>query len=401
MSMISKTRYLNPFIEKDLDRKMVFLGGPRQVGKTTLARTLSTMKDPHAAYLNWDDAEDRRSIRALRFPADSNWLVLDEVHKFAGWRNHIKGLFDKHRERYRILVTGSARLDFYRRGGDSLLGRYHSYRLHPFSVSEVAIPDHTNGAQLNTTPFQELKFPPLTKEIVEAHDALITFGGFPEPFLERDPTTHRRWHLDRRERLLEQDIRDVEALRDLNKVEILMDLLPSKVGGLFSLNSLREDLGVTHHTLAHWVDILERFYVHFRLRPFHSRLIHSLRKEPKLYLWDWSEAPEGGARVENFIASHLLKFVHFLRDVEGHKTELFFLRDLEQREADFLVTIDQRPWFAVEVKSSEAHGSKSLKYFGSRLKIPFLYQVSAQETSDVIENGVRKMGSARFTSGLV
>lgn len=399
--MVSKLRYLAPFIRKDLNRKMVFLGGPRQVGKTTLARTLSISNDPHAAYLNWDDAEDRRSIRSLRFPADATWLVLDEVHKFVGWRNHIKGLFDKQRERYRILVTGSTRLDYYRRGGDSLLGRYHYYRLHPFSVREVVKHPETSRLKFNLTPFEELIFPPLNKETIEASKALIFFGGFPEPFLAQDPTTLRRWHLDRRERLLDQDIRDVEALRDLNKLEMLMDLLPSKVGSLFSLNSLREDLGVTHQTLTHWVDILERFYVHFRLRPFRSNRILSLRKEPKIYLWDWSEAPEGGARLENYIASHLLKFVHFLRDVEGYKTELFFLRDREQRETDFLVTVDQRPWFAVEVKTSDDRLSKPLKHFGTQLNIPFLFQVSEQGNTDTFENGVRKMGAAQFVSGLL
>lgn len=393
-------RYLDPFIMKDLEKKMVFLGGPRQVGKTTLAKRLVFGMDPHGAYLNWDDALDRREIRALRFPSDSRWIIFDEIHKFSGWRNHVKGLFDKHKDRFRILVTGSAQLDYYRRGGDSLLGLYHHYRLHPFSVAEILCGNKATPPKV-PKPFQELTFPPIHAESSRLTQSLKTFGGFPEPFLAQDLTTLRRWHLDRRDRLLQHDIRDVEILRDLNKLEVLLELLPGKVGSPFSLNSLREDLEVTHHTLSHWVDVLERFYVHFRIPPFHANAIHSLRKEPKLYLWDWSETPEGGARQENFVASHLLKLVHFLRDADGQKTELCYIRDKEQREVDFLVTVDRRPWFAVEVKSSTDRLSKDLRYFGQRLNIPFLYQVGDNEETDVFEDGVRRMGISRFLSGLI
>lgn len=394
------SRYLDPFILKDLEKKMVFLGGPRQVGKTTLAKRLAAEMDPHNAYLNWDDGADRRNIRALKFPAESRWLILDELHKFPSWRNHVKGLFDKHGDRYRILVTGSARLDYYRRGGDSLWGRYHHYRLHPFSLAEL-LPKNSSAEQSIPVPFREIMFPPPSTEASALSKNLKTFGGFPEPFMSQDLTTLRRWHLDRRQRLLEQDIRAVEILRDLTKLELLMDLLPGKVGSLFSLNSLREDLEVNHQTIAHWVDILERFYVHFRLPPFHAKSIHSLRKEPKLYLWDWSETPDGGPRQENLVASHLLKFVHFLRDTEGHKTELFYIRDKEQREVDFLVTVDRQPWFAVEVKSATDRLSKDLRYFGQRLNIPFLYQVGDNEDIDVFEEGIRRMGIPQFLSGLI
>lgn len=398
--MKSKSRYLDPFLRKDLEKKMVFLGGPRQVGKTTLAQRLANELDPHPAYLNWDSAEDRRLIRALRFPSDARVLVLDEIHKFSGWRNHIKGLFDKHKDRYQILVTGSSRLDYYRRGGDSLLGRYHHYRLHPFSVAEILTETRAQSAKIHT-PFKELEFPPSNPEAIAAVERLKTFGGFPEPYFDQNLTTLRRWHLDRKERLLEHDIRDAEKIQDLNKLEVLMDLLPGKVGSLFSLNSLREDLEVNHRTVARWVDILERFYVHFRLSPYHAKPIQSLRKQPKLYFWDWSETPEGGARQENMVASHLLKLVHFLRDVEGHKAELFYLRDKEQREVDFLVTVDRKPWFAVEVKSNSDRISKDLRYFGQRVGIPFLYQVGDDNQVDSYQDGVRQMGIPHFLSGLV
>lgn len=392
-SLITPDRYLTSSILSDLQEKMVFISGPRQVGKTTLAKQIGHLHYQKSQYLNWDNSKDRATIRADSF-GPTDLLILDEVHKYRPWKRLVKGIFDVHNQEFKILVTGSARLDVYRKGGDSLQGRYHNYRLHPLSVAEIA------RAENSVDPAGGLLLPSSSSEQDEAFDSLLRFGGFPEPFFKQNTRTLRRWQNDRVERLVREDIRDVESLRELSAVQLLVDILPSKVGSLLSVNSLRQDLEVTHKTMALWMEVLERFYYHFRIPPFASTKIRSLRKEPKLYLWDWSEVSDVGARLENVVASHLLKFCHFLKDVEGFKTELFFIRDFDQREVDFLVTIDRKPWFAVEVKSADDRISPALTYFGSKLKIPQLFQVMGAPSRERVEAGVQVVNVAKFLAAL-
>ncbi len=388
-------RYLEKYIFDDLKSKMVFISGPRQVGKTTLANQIAENFFPNKyAYLNWDNREDRKTILNGIFQADKKLFIFDEIHKYKNWKNYLKGEYDKYKEKFQILVTGSARLDIYKRGGDSLLGRYRSYRLHPLSLSELS------GTDIIYNPFKELVFSEDKKEQRELFNMLFKFGGFPEIFTKQSEKTLRRWHNERIERLIKEDIRDIENIRDISALQVLVELLPGKVGSLFSLNSLREDLGVTHKTISSWVDILERFYYHFRIYPFQSNMIKSLRKEPKLYLWDWSEIKDENIRIENIVASHLLKFCQFLFDAEGYKAQVYYLRDKEQREVDFLVTIEDRVWFCVEVKSLYKNLPSSLKYFGEKLKIPFVYEVVKEEKVDFIKDNIRVMSASKFLSAL-
>lgn len=394
---MAKKRYLQDDIVRDLEDKMVFIGGPRQVGKTTLARLVGNGNYKKYAYLNWDNRTDRKTILSEEFPADAGLLIFDEIHKYKKWKNYIKGEYDKHKERFDIIVTGSARLDLYRRGGDSLMGRYHYLRLHPFSLSEVI------GKKRDIDVFKELVFTddPKGNKARKIFDELFIFGGFPEPFLKKDMRTLRRFHMERLERLVKEDIRDLESVRDISAIQILVELLPPKVGSLLSLNSMTEDLQVTYKTVAHWMDILEKFYYHYRIYPYNARTIRSLKKEPKMYLWDWSQISDEAARFENIIASHLLKTVHYLKDIEGYKAELFFLRDIESRETDFLVTIDRKPWFSVEVKLSSLEISKPLKYFSDKLKIPFNYQVVKKEGIDYQYENIRVISADKFLSALI
>ena len=387
-------RYLENNILADLKEKMVFVGGPRQVGKTTFAKQLGKQYHKNSLYLNWDNREDRKNIMSFVFPSDTDMIIFDEIHKYRPWKSHLKGLYDKWGNTYNIIVTGSARLDLYRRGGDSLMGRYHYYRLHPFSLREAAheTPDLRIFEQ---PPFME------RGSFDDLYGALLNFGGFPEPFLSRDETVSRRFHNERVERLVKEDIRDVETIKDLGSLLVLVGMLPEKVGSLLSINSLREDLQVAHKTVSNWIEILERFYYQFRIYPFTANTIKSLRKEPKLYLWDWSEISNPAARLENMVASHLLKTVHWLYDTQGYKAELFFLRDKEGREMDFLVTINRKPWFSVEVKTNDDEISPSVKYFGNKLKIPFQYQLIQKNDVDYTREGIRVMGIKKFLSGLV
>lgn len=390
---MDRGRYLEPAIVADLPAKMVFVAGPRQVGKTTLARRI-LYEAGEGLYLSWDNRADRREIRAARWPGGGALVVLDELHKWRGWKGWLKGEFDQHRWRLRFLVTGSARLDVYRRGGDSLQGRYHHYRLHPFSLAEAEA-----RAVAPPTPGGELAVP--TRGRPELLATLFEFGGFPEPFLAQSSRTLRRWQKDRLERFFREDVRDLEPIRDLASIQLLAELLPERVGSPLSLNALREDLQVSHGALTHWMDVLERLYHVFRVRPFAGTQARTLTKIPKAYLWDTSLVSGRAARFENLVGLHLLKLCHYLEDAEGHAVALHYLRDRDGREVDFLVTFGRKPWLAVEVKLAETRVDPALVYFRERLKIPFAYQVTLEGTRDFVEKGVRVLPASRFLAALV
>lgn len=359
-------RYLSASVRDDLRSKMVFLGGPRQVGKTTLALSLLPAEGPrHPAYLNWDDPRVRPDLLRGELPGDEKLLVLDEIHKFPRWRNLVKGFYDVQGDRIAFLVTGSARLDYYRKGGDSLQGRYHHYRLHPFSLNELAAGPSPSDL-----------------------DALLRFGGFPEPLLAGNARTWRRWQRERLARVVHDDLRDLENVRQIALVELLVEALPSRVGSPLSVRSLSEDLQVAHQTVERWLGILENLYVCFRIPPFGAPRIRAVKKESKLYLWDWSQAPGSGPRFENLVACQLLKHCHHQEDVEGHRMELRFLRDTDRREVDFVVLREGEPLFAVECKSGDRSLNPAIAYFRERTPIARFYQVHQGERDRRID-GVR------------
>lgn len=351
---VPQSRYLRTALSKVLsDRKMAFIGGPRQVGKTTLALgflgTRATAK--HPAYFNWDDPRAAARLRRVELPAGEPVLVLDEIHKYARWRGLVKGIYDVEKSERKIVVTGSARLDYYRKGGDSLVGRYRYFRLHPFSLPELG--PRASAADLA---------------------ALLRFGGFPEPFLRQNAAEHRIWQRDRLSRVLREDLRDLEHVREVSLVEQLVDLLPQRVGSPLSVANLAGDLQVDHKTVERWLQILENLYVCFRAAPLGFSRIRAVKKERKLYLWDWSAIPEPGPRFENLVACQLLKYCHFVEDTQGHRMELRFLRDTSRREVDFVVLRDERPLFAVECKVSGKQADPALGYFAERVGVPRFYQ---------------------------
>jgi predicted AAA+ superfamily ATPase len=390
---MQKKRYLTDNILSDLNDKMVFIGGARQVGKTTISKELIARKFKNTAYYNWDYQPDRRRLISNELPGEESLLIFDEIHKYPKWKNLVKGIYDTNKQKYKIIVTGSARLNIYRKGGDSLQGRYHYYTLHPFSLAELEL------IKNKFTPFEELTFN--SNKYQKTVDALFKFGGFPEPITKQSERTLRRWHNEKLERLFREDIRDVENIRDISSMKLLGDLLPSKVASPLSINSIREDLEVSHRAVTSWLNILESFYYHFRIYPFNSRKIRSIKKEPKLYLFDWSEIEEEGPRFENLIASNLLKFVHYLSEYEGFKCNLNYLKNVDKKEVDFLVTVDNKPWFAVEVKLSDTTLSPNINYFREKLKIPFVYQVVINDGIDVMKEGIRLISAGKFLSGLV
>ncbi len=357
-------RKITPFVIEDLKKKMIFLGGPRQVGKTTLAQSLiPDYRDEHPAYLNWDSLDDRKKIKERIWPKQEKLIVFDEVHKFKNWRNLIKGFYDTLKNTHSFLITGSARLDHFKKGGDSLLGRYHYYRLHPYSLPELGLSS------------ENLKL-------------LFKYGGFPESLSEANDKTLRRWHQTRLHRLVKTDLRDLENVKDLDKMEMLAEALPNRVGSPLSVKSLSEDLEVDPKTAKRWIELLDSLYYCFQIAPFGSPKIRAVKKEKKLYLWDWSQIEEEGPRFENMMASQLLKYCHFLEDTEGYKMELRYIRDTDKREVDFVVLKDRKPLFAVECKLKDQAPSSHLYYFKERTKIPLFYQVSLEGHERQVADGI-------------
>lgn len=367
------SRYLLPTLADDLARKMVFLGGPRQVGKTTLGKML--IPDP-GSYLNWDVTSHRAAILKQQLPSTDAWFF-DEIHKYRLWRGYLKGLFDLHGESKRILVTGSARLDYYRFGGDSLQGRYHYLRLHPFSVAELGI--STQG------DFEQL----------------LRLGGFPEPFLAASERNARRWARDYRDRLMREDVASLERIDNLGQLELLVMRLPDLVGNPLSLNSLREDLSLSHRTVTNWIEVLERLYAIFRIAPFGAPRTRAVKKSQKHYHFDWSVVQDEGARFENLVASHLLKWVHYQNDVDGRDAELRYFRDIDGREVDFVVLEKRLPVSFVECKLTDGPVGSGMRYLKQRFPGVDAWQVAARATRDyVTREGVRVAPVLRLLEAL-
>ncbi|MCK5797755.1 MAG: ATP-binding protein [Deltaproteobacteria bacterium] len=349
---------------------MAFVSGPRQVGKTTSCRHF---RADHS-YLTWDDQDDRRlilsgpravveSLHLERLGTGRKMLVLDEFHKYSRWKTFLKGLFDKEKERIQIVVTGSSRMEHYQRGGDSLMGRYLPYRMHPLSVGELI------STELLET---ELRLPPPRDPGLI--DALWTHGGFPEPLALANPRFSRRWRRLRRDQLIAEDIRDLSQIRQVDQLSVLADILGERSASQLSYAHLARQINVAVDTARRWVGSLVALHHGFLLRPFSKNVAKSLRKEPKWYLRDWSTIDDVGQRAETFVAAHLLKAVQTWEDLGLGDYELNYLRDKAKREVDFVVVRDGRPWFLVEVKHSDTTLSPALRYFQDQIGAVHAFQ---------------------------
>ena len=355
-------RYLESSVSEDLDRKMVFIGGPLQVGKTSLS---SNVAPKEHRYLNWDDFEDREFILRQKTPVEP-FVIFDEIHKFREWRNYVKGLYDKNFDTKKVLVTGSARLDYYRYSGDSLQGRYHYYRLHPLTVGELGIQSQSD------------------------FESLLTLGGFPEPFLSQSKRQADRWTREFRSRVVNEEIRSLELSQKLSSMEFLLLRLPELVGSPLSINSLRKILNCAHTTVAKWLDIFERMYLIYRLSPFGSSRLRAVKKEQKHYHYNWADVQDEGARFENLVASHILKWVHYQQDYEGREIDLAYFRDIDSREVDFIITENKQPICAIECKLRYREVSRNLKYFKSKFPETDAIQVHQFDLQDFVsKEGIR------------
>lgn len=345
-------RYLEKYILEDLKEKIVLISGPRQVGKTALSLMLTESR----TYLNYDAASDRKIILAEEWDRDSQLVIFDELHKMKNWKSWLKGIYDTEGITPHLLVTGSARLDTYRKGGESMAGRFFRYRLHPLTVREIS-------TYLDENPKTSL-------------DKLLKLGGFPEPYLKGSESYAKRFRRTHTDTIIREDLLDLEKVRDIKSIEIMLDLLRSRVGATTSYSSLANNLQVSVHTVKHWLQILENLYVIFPVRPYHKNIARSLLKESKYYLYD-TGAVEGdiGAKLENTVACALLRELHLVEDTTGSKVALHYLRDKDKHEVDFLLLIDNVPVAMIEVKASDEHFSPSLFRFHRYLKDSKVFQL--------------------------
>ena len=354
-------RYLEKAIVKDLKEKIVFLSGPRQVGKTTLSRQLI----PDHVYLNFDASRDRRIIMSEEWDRETKLVVFDELHKMKKWKSWIKGIYDTEGISPALLVTGSARLDIYRKGGDSLAGRFFSYRLHPFTVKEICESTQEDASS--------------------ALQKILRLGGFPEPYLKNSEKFAKRWRRTHIDTILREDLLDLENVRDIKALEILIDLLKVRVGSTTSFSSLANDLQVSINTVKHWLQILENMYVIFPVRPYHKNIARSILKETKYYFYDTGNVEgEFAAKLENTVACAIMRQLHFLEDTRGSRVSLHYLRDKEKHEVDFLIIIDNKPVQLVEVKVSDDVFAPSLfrfqRYLSGVKAIQIVYNLEKKKS---------------------
>lgn len=359
-------------------RQMLFLAGPRQVGKTTCAKSLPFKEEGDRTfyYLNWEVSEHRKLIIAgakevanyisLESAVERRpLLIFDEIHKYRKWKVFLKGFFDLYEEKCQIIVTGSAKLNIYSRGGDSLMGRYFPYQVHPLSVGELL-----------QTNVRETEFVSAKKLPENILDKLFTFGGFPEPFIQADPQFSTNWQRLRKQQLLQEDIRQLSQIQDVAELEVLCDLLQEEASGQLNVAKYANHLNVAESSVHRWIKVLESMYFCFLIKPWSVNIRRAIRKNPKVYLWDWSMIFDKGKRVENLLASHLYKSVHYWTDMGLGEYQLFYVRDKEKKEVDFLVTKNKKPWFLVEAKTTNNKGiSKSLHHFFQQLETPHAFQV--------------------------
>ncbi|OGT07585.1 MAG: ATPase [Gammaproteobacteria bacterium GWE2_37_16] len=352
-------RSITQYILKDLEKKIVFITGPRQTGKTTLAKSFNLNYD----YFNYDSAQDRIALKSASWNRSKQLIIFDELHKMQQWKRWLKGIYDTEGVKPHILVTGSAKLNTYKKVGDSLAGRYFQYTLHPFDLKEVR-------------DFY-------TKE--EAFRRLWDCGGFPEPFLEGSQIFYNRWKKSHLDIILRQDLIDLNAVRDIQAIETLIELLKQNVGSTVSYANLARALEKDAKTIKRWIQMLENLYIIFKVIPYSNKITRSLLKEPKYYFYDSAQVnKDKGAKLENIVATALLKELHFLEDTLGATTGLHFVRTKDGKEVDFLVVINGKPIYLIEVKWADDTLSKHFAcfetYFSEIKKIQLVKEIQREKT---------------------
>lgn len=369
-------RFQKEAIIKDLAKKMVFLVGPRQAGKTWLAKSIAKQfRQP--VYLNYDSVDDQAIIDAKSWLEEIDLLILDELHKKPNWKNYLKGLYDTKQPHQSILVTGSARLGVYQAMGDSLAGRFYLHHLLPFSPAEVA----------------------KIHEKVDLNRFMLN-SGFPEPYLSDSESEVKRWRMQYIDSLIRTDVLEFENIKNIRAMRLVVELLRKKVGSPVSFQSIAEDVNVSINTVKRYIEVLEALYIIFRVTPFSNNIARSLLKAPKIYFFDSGFVRgDKGVVFENLVASCLLKFVYAKRDYQGENYKLHYLRTKEGKEVDFALVCDETVEELVEVKFSDTHLSEPLRYFSEKydLKACQLVKTIKHETQ---QDNIRILRAENYLKGL-
>ena len=359
---------------------MVFIGGPRQVGKTTLAQELLSDIKGDGRYFNWDLDEDRYDILKKKWDSKNKLLIFDELHKYKRWKNWIKGIYDTQKNIHQIIVTGSARLDTLKKSGDSLFGRHFHWRLHPFTLDEH--PEEISPE--------------------ETFKRLMSVGGFPEPFLENDERFARRWRKIRYEKVLKDDLRDVKNFSNIKLLSVFLEIIRKKVTLPIVLSNVAEEIQLSPKTAKSWLYILESMYIAFIVWPYTKHLPRAIQKPPKVYFFDNADViGDEGVRFENLVAGSLLKRLNFLEDRDGYRYELRHLRDKDGREIDFVITRDGKIEELIEAKLSDDTISSQHYYYTTKLKPEKSTLIVANLARPYEKNGIRVVSPIEYFDGKI
>ena len=392
--MENRKPYLRIWQELASEKSMIFLVGPRQVGKTTLAQIISR-SFTNSLYFNCDIPQDRANLienptffEGMRRKDTSKPLIIfDEIHKYKDWKDYLKGVYDQFRGQYHFLISGSGRLDIYQRGGDSLAGRYFIFHLWPFTITELSNRVRTMDDFMKNPLEMSMEG---SRQLSEQWERISNMSGFPEPYLANRATTYRRWSSTYSKQLIREDIRDLTAIKSIGDLETLYHLLPSKVGSPLSVPSLASDLKVSYNTVQSWLSVLERFFLIFSITPWTTKISRSIQKERKIYLWDVPRIEDPGARLENMVALELWRAVTNWNDLGYGEFSLHFLKNKEKQEIDFLIANGRKPLLLIEAKLSEQQPSPALRKFQSALNVPAVQLIKEDE-------GFRKLSNNKQT----
>jgi len=389
--MISRDYYKRLLDELIKDHKMVLVSGPRQSGKTTFIQDYAK-KFSNSYYFNWDSLSHKRVFASDPYffekmdrRDDSLPIVIfDEIHKYKKWKNYLKGVYDDFSGDYLFVVTGSGRLDISQRGGDALSGRFFQMNLFPFTLSELSKHKMTLKNFIGS-PLQGFDINP-QKETRDIWETLSNFGGFPEPFIRGEERFLRRWSEAYTTQIIRDDIRNMLDLKNIDTIEILVSILPSKVGSPLSINNIASDLQVSFETVKNWLRILDAFYIIFSISTWTKKVSRSILKERKLYLFNYPDIEDSSIRFENMIALELYKTVRFLRNGGYGNFDLHYLRTKDKEEVDFLISLNNKPLLLIEAKFNETDISKSLLKFQRYFNVPAIQLVNREDTYRVIRN---------------
>ncbi len=388
--MNTREPYCKIWQELSEDKSMIFLVGPRQVGKTTLTGIISR-SFVNSLYFNWDIPQNKARLmenptffqEIKRRDPSTPLIIFDEIHKYKDWKNYLKGVYDQFHDEYQFLVSGSGRLDIYQKGGDSLAGRYFLFHLWPFTIAELEKNNLTIESFLENPLQISMEF---SEKLKEKWSRLSTLSGFPEPYFANRTASYRRWTNTYSSQLIREDIRDLTGIKSVEDMETLYFLLPSKVGSPLSIPSLATDLKASYNSVKSWLSIFERFFLIFSISPWTERITRAIQKERKVYLWDEPHIEESACRFENMVAMELWRAVTNWNDLGYGRFSLHFIKNKEKQEVDFLIANGNKPVVLIEAKISETQPSSTLKKFQNALNVPAVQLIDEDEGYRMFSN---------------